>query len=125
MVTVLIPGLEVDLHLFHELLDGPALVVPRDVRVQVLPGAFDAIVIGAVRRQEVELQPPPFLGRQCQANLEAVMDAVVVEDHMDPPGGPIGPRHQMIEQVEEQQAGLAQPLDPVSRPVRASKAPAR
>jgi hypothetical protein len=112
MVSVLGAGLEVDLHLSHQLLHGPAPVVPRDVRVQVLPDAFDPIVIRAIRRQEVELQAPSLFRRQRQAHLEAVMDAAVVEDHMNSAGRTVGPRRQLIEQIQEEQAGLARPLDP-------------
>ena len=40
----------------HQLLHRPAPVIARDVGVQVQPHALDPVVVGAVRRQEVELQ---------------------------------------------------------------------
>ena len=63
MVPALIPGIEVEPHVLHQLLHGLAPVVPCDVRMEVLPDPLDAIVIRAVGRQEVEPQSPPFLRR--------------------------------------------------------------
>ena len=39
----------------------PLLMVARDVGVQVEPGALDSILVRAVRRQKVKLEPAPML----------------------------------------------------------------
>ena len=61
-------------------------MVARDVVVQILPDPLDPIVVGAVGRQEVELQLRGRGGFHRQPHLQAVVDAVVVEDDMNPFG---------------------------------------
>ena len=95
----------------HEFLDGLAAMVAGHVVVEVLPQTLDAIVIRAVRRQEVELHLS-LPGGQCQLDLTAVMDLEVVEDDVDPASIRVSHRHQPVDQQEEQGAVLALLLDP-------------
>ena len=89
MAAPLVTSTEVGPNLFHEFRHRPAAVVARDVGMQVLPDALDAIVIGAVRGQELEHHAVLY-GGHCQLHLEAAVDAVVVEDHVDLAFGPVG-----------------------------------
>src|SRR4051812_25029010 len=59
VAPALVPGVEIGLHFGHELLHGPAPVVPRDIGVQVLPHALDAVVIGAGSGTSPALSPSP------------------------------------------------------------------
>ena len=52
----------------HESADGPVPVIAGDVGVQNLPLALDLVVIGAVGRQELKLDPGH--GAQCRQCLE-------------------------------------------------------
>ena len=53
MAATLVASVQVDPHFAHQLLHPRAAVVARHVVVQVFPDPLDAIVVGAVRRQEV------------------------------------------------------------------------
>ena len=105
------PATKVGVDIPHEFLDGLTAVVAGHVVVEVLPQPLDAIVIRAVRRQEVELHLP-LPGGQGQLDLAAVMDLVIVEDDMDPPRLRVRHRHQPMDQQQEQGALLSLPLDP-------------
>ena len=83
-----------------------AAVVASDVVVQVLPDTFDPIVVGAARRQKVQLQFPRRLRLHRQLHLQAVVDPVIVEDDMNPFGARVSLRGQLVEQVQEKQAVL-------------------
>jgi len=104
-------------HLDHESLHGPTPVVPCNVVVQVLPDPLDSIVVGAVRRQEVELQPLRRGRLHRQLHLMAVVDAIVVENDMDPFGVGVSLRDQLVEKIQEQQAVLPLAFD-ISEPPR-------
>src|SRR5713101_5170738 len=66
----------------HQVVDGFASVVSRDVCVHFPPHALDAVVLRAVRGQEVQHEPA---GMQTQELLDAStgVNAVGVEDQMD------------------------------------------
>ena len=80
----LVASVQVEPHFGHKFLHSRAAVVARHVVVEVLPRPLDTIVVRAIRWQEVQ----PDLARcgrlQGQLYLLAVMDAVVVENEMDP-----------------------------------------
>jgi len=68
--------------LVHERVDGLAAVIAGDVGVDLTPEALDVVVLRAVRRQEVQLEPRAVLG-QVRPHPPAGVDAVVVEHQMD------------------------------------------
>ena len=57
MSSVMRSAAEIGIHFGHELLHPLAAVITGDVVVQVFPQTLDAVVIGAVRRQKVQLHP--------------------------------------------------------------------
>ncbi len=67
----------------HELLQGPADVISSHVVVQIFPNAFDAIVVGAIGRQKVELNSIAQ-GRQGKLSLATAVNFVVVKNEMNP-----------------------------------------
>lgn len=56
-------------------------MIAGHIGVEVLPEAFDPVVVGAVRRKEVELNASE--SSQCAAGLITLVNAVVVEDDVD------------------------------------------
>jgi hypothetical protein len=107
-----VPSGQIEPYFGHELLHSRAPVVSCDVVVQVLPDSFDAIVVRAIRWQEVQ----PYLAGcrrlQCQSDLLAVVDAVVVENEMDPTSVPVRLGHEFVKEVQKQEAVLPVPFDP-------------
>ena len=107
-----VPSGQIEPYFGHELLHSRAPVVSCDVVVQVLPDSFDAVVVRAIRWQEVQ----PYLARsrrlQCQLDLQAVVDAVVVENEMDPTCIPVRLGHEFVEELQKQEAVLPVPFDP-------------
>ena len=89
VAPALIPDVEIEAHFSHELLHSRTSVVSRHVVVQIFPDPLDAIVVGAVGRQEVELDLARRGRLQCQSDLLAVVDAVVVENEVDPTSAPV------------------------------------
>jgi hypothetical protein len=87
-------------------------VVTRHVVVQIFPEPLDAIMVGAVRRQEVELNPGGCGRLQGQLDLLAVMDAVVVKNDVDATSVPVRLRHEFVKEIQEQEAVLPVPFDP-------------
>ena len=88
---------------------GGAHMIARDVGVQIAPQPLDPVLVRAVRRQEVQLQPgavcaEPGLGQT------ALVDDVVVEDQMDDPNAATG-IDQRTQQIQELPARLAIALD--------------
>ena len=69
-------------HFLHQLFQDTAGMVAGDVVVQVFPDALDAIVIGAVRRQKVQLHTAKQRN-QCQLRPLAAVNFVVVRDHVN------------------------------------------
>jgi hypothetical protein len=86
-------------------------MIPGDVVVQISPDPFDPIVVGAVGWQEVEFHPAPQ-HLQRELHLEAVVDAVVVENNVDRSGSAIGLRYQLVEELQKQEAILPFAFDP-------------
>src|SRR5207302_4988185 len=84
----------------HQNLDRPAAMIPRDVRVDVKPKAFDPIRVWAVRRQKVEGNALAELLEEALGLLAAV-DDVVVEDEVNPPGLGIREQDSPDESAEE------------------------
>ena len=62
--------------------DGLLPVIAGDVGVQVEPKTLDPVLVRAVRRQEVKLDPVTELG-QPRLRHAALVDDVVVEDHVN------------------------------------------
>ena len=58
-------------------------MVASDVGMEVFPSSFDPVVIGTVRREEVQLDPLTM--RRCQRGLYllGMVNRVVVQDNMD------------------------------------------
>lgn len=57
-------------------------MIPGDIGMQVTPHALYAIVIGTIRRQEVQYDST-IQSRQSGLGLETAVNAIVVEDQMD------------------------------------------
>src|ERR1700758_393539 len=91
---------DVEASLVEELHHRLAAMVARDVGVQVLPDALDAIVVGAVRRQEVEHDSLAESGQDLDGALGG-MDAIVVHDEMDAASTPV-PTSEQPEQLTEE-----------------------
>ena len=106
-----VPLLEPVIGLTHQFFHGTALVVAGNVVVKIAPHTFDAIVIGTVRREEVQhdaaVQP-----RECRFGLNTAVDAVVVEDQVDPLGRWVVAADKLPQLEDEQLAVLAVRLDP-------------
>ncbi len=58
-------------------------VISCHLIVEILPDPFDAIFIGAVRRQELKRNVAQVVG-QCGVDDLAAVDAVVVQNYVDP-----------------------------------------
>src|SRR5262245_47227313 len=80
--------------------------------MQIFPDPLDAIVVWAVRWQEVELDLAHRGRLQCQSHVLAVVDAVVVENKVDPTSAPVSLGHELVKEVEEQEAVFPVPFDP-------------
>src|SRR5580658_888947 len=80
-------------------------VVSRDVGVQILPDALDAVGVGAVGRQEVK-DDPATEGSQSFAGRVCLVDAVVVDDEVDAARAPVATGEQP-KQLTEQRGVLA------------------
>ena len=87
-----------------------AAVVAGDVGMEVLPLPLDAVVVGAVGRQEVESDAAARL-REVLLDGSGRVNAVVVEDDMDAAGFGVLVL-QAVEQLEEQSAVLLGRVDP-------------
>jgi len=85
--------------------DCGVTMVSGDIVMEILPDPLDLVRLGAVRRQEVQLELVTELTQDC-LHAGALMDNVVVEDDMDPPGAPVGDTNG-TDQVQKQPAGLA------------------
>ena len=66
-------------------------VVAGDVRVEVEPDTLDRVLVGAVRRQEVELDATAPVAHP-RLDLTAPVDHIVVEHHMDLPCAGVAPQ---------------------------------
>src|ERR1700678_3695474 len=77
-----------------------AAMVAGDVRMQVLPDAFDAVGVGAVGRQEVQ-HDTTAEGVEDLAGASRGVHAVVVEDKMDTPCAPVAAGEQPEQLAEE------------------------
>lgn len=66
--------------------------------------AFDAVVVRAVRWQQVQ-HDPPVQALDERPRLLAAVHAVVVQDHVNPPRGRVGLR-QLLQQRDEQRAAF-------------------
>ena len=97
VAPALISGDEIEAYFGHELLRSRAAVVTRHGVVQIFPEAFDSIVVGTVRRQEVKPQLLGRFGLHRQPNLKAVMDSVVIEDDVNPFGFRVRLRGQLVQ----------------------------
>src|SRR5207237_2323753 len=87
-------------------------MVPGDVGMQILPNAFNPVVIGAVGRQENQANLRRKMG-QSDSNDLAAVNAVVVENYVDYPRSWIN-RHQPFQQVQEQPTVLLVCFHPVN-----------
>jgi hypothetical protein len=80
--SVPVAAAEVRRHFVRQLFHVLAGVVAGDVIVQVFPHTLDAVVVRAVWRQEVQAYPAACR-RQRQLSALAVVNLVVVQDHMN------------------------------------------
>ena len=117
MMSTLVSGSKIGADVVHQFVHRHASVVARDVVVQILPDPLDPIVVGAVGRQKVEFQFLSRLRLHRQSHLVTVMNAVIVENEVNALGVGIGLRHQFVEKIQKQQAGLSFAFD-VGEPTR-------
>jgi len=96
--------------LAHQATDVPAVVVPRHTGVQVLPQPLDRVRVRAIRRREVQLDPAAE-ARQGHRHDLAVVDAEVIEDHMDRRRAAVR-LPQLLQLRDEQGADLTLDLHP-------------
>src|SRR6516225_1673499 len=89
-------------------------MVAGNVGVQVFPEALDAVVVGAVGRKEMKLEST-LPAAERRLNDLAVVDAIVVQHHMNHPRLRVADQ-QLLQQSDEQGARLALPLDPYDSP---------
>src|SRR6266436_3507798 len=89
----------------HQVVDCFASVVSRDVCMHLPPHAFDPVMLGAVRGQEVQHEPAGLLTQEL-LYASAGVNAVVVEDEMDARRPPMPPL-ELLEERQEQVAVLA------------------
>jgi hypothetical protein len=103
---------EVEPYFGHEFLHSRAPVVSRDLVVQVLPDSIDAIVVRAIRWQEVQ----PYLAgrRRLQGQLDLVTGvyAVVAVSEMDLPSALVCLRDELVKKLQEEEAVLPIAFDP-------------
>ena len=102
MVSVFDVGSDV----FHQLFDGPAGVVSRDLGMQILPDSFDAVGLWTIRRKEVECDS---IGQGIDGRLSpfAAVNRIVVRNQVDVGGGRIVVFDKSPELVDEQMAVFA------------------
>lgn len=108
----------------HEGVDIGTGVIACYLGMEVSPRAFDAVVVRAIRRQEVQPEALALICGETHGDLCGRMNAVVVQDQVNH----LRPRiaqDQLPEQQDEQQAVLLFPSTQISSPVRTSCAPAR
>ena len=107
------PPLHPATNLSHQGLDVRAAVVSRHLGMKVFPYSLDLVVIGAIRRKEVQDEPS---AKRPDGHLgdPTGMDAKVIQDDMDDlrlriHGG------QLLQECDEQPAVLSLGLDPDQR----------
>ncbi len=102
---------------------GATAVVAGDVGMQVLPGALDAVGVGAIGRKEVQEDAPTELFERTLGQPGG-MNAVVVDDQVDALGAGVG-LGQRPQRIAEKSSVFS--FAPVvwRTPVRTSKAPAK
>lgn len=93
-----------------QLRHGLAAVVTCDIGMQVLPEALDAIVVGAIGRQEMQDDSAAELGDVALRDVARV-DDVVVEDDVDVLRSRVV-EQELVEQAAEEQAVLSLAVDP-------------
>jgi hypothetical protein len=103
------PGREIAADLVEKFLKGRAAMVSSDVVMNISPKAFDAVLLRAVRRKEVEQDLLPD-GSEEGLHQLALVDGVVVQDEVDPADRPVD-LQERAEQVEEQPDRLAATVD--------------
>src|SRR6266699_1208729 len=86
-------------------LDRWAPMLSGDVSVNFPPQPLDLIVVGAIRRQEVQLQPAGVLSQEL-LHAPAGVDPVVVQDQMDARRAWMA-KSELLEQRQEEVAVLA------------------
>ncbi len=89
----------------HQVLDRCAPMVSGDVRVNFPPQPLDLIVVGAIRRQEVQLEPAGVLSQEL-LHAPAGVDPVVVQDQVDARRARMV-KSEFLEQRQEKVAVLA------------------
>jgi hypothetical protein len=99
---------QVVMDLPHEGVDLGTAMVAGYIGVQIEPDALDPILVRTVGRQKVE--PDPAHGPQRRLNEPALVDDVVVEDHVDRSRPPIGTQ-QRLQELDEQPTRLADTID--------------
>src|SRR5467141_3357356 len=89
----------------HQVVDCFASVVSGDVCMHLPPHALDAVVLRAVRGQEVQHEPAGMLTQEL-LHASTGVNAVVVEDQVDTRRPPM-PSLELLEERQEQVAVLA------------------
>src|SRR5262249_19364588 len=83
--------------------------------MEILPEPLNAVVVGAVGRQKMQLHAARQVTLQrCQDDV-TTMDTVVIQDQVESGGIRIR-LQQLIQQIQEQVTGLAQALYPRQHP---------
>ena len=73
------------LDVFHKVFESRVAVISCHLIVEILPESFDAIFVGAVRRQELKRNVAQVMV-QCGVDDLAAVDAIVVQNDKDPFG---------------------------------------
>ena len=67
----------------HEVCHCGALVIASDIRVHVLPSPLDPVVVGAIRRKEVENDSVSLRRLQTRLNQRGAVNREVIQNHVD------------------------------------------
>ncbi len=83
--------LQIPIHFVHQLIDGLAAMVARDVCMHVLPQPLDVVLLRAERRKKVQHESLT-IALECLARLTTVVDAVVVQNEVNSPAPSVSAR---------------------------------
>src|SRR3989304_6355087 len=100
----------------HQLLHRRTPVITGHFPVEILPYPLDLVVVRAVGWQRVT-PAPSTVGGQCHLGDPTVMDAEVIQDHMNHLRPEICPT-QLLQQGDKQVTAFARPLHPYQFPRR-------
>jgi len=109
-VLAVVVGTKERAHVREQLVHRLTLMIARNIAMQILPDALDAIVIGTVRRQKVQDHFAIELGEMALRDLRRVDDEVVADDVDGPRVGVLS--DERVEHGAEERAVLLGRFDP-------------